>query len=145
MRRPHPCGARSSWPTKKETVRWLPERIYRATEDEERKKVQSHLRPSLRCPRLEPYDKRLSRTVLRGLGGRKASWLPDRFRAGECDRPALQRRLIQLQARLGRLLRRGKENPDPKSAGFCRQLTKWWAARWSFARVDGVEPTNNGS
>src|SRR5215208_4315084 len=32
--------------------------------------------PSSRCPRLEPYDKRLSRTVLRGLGGRKAPRLP---------------------------------------------------------------------
>jgi transposase len=65
------------------------------------------------------------------------------FRAGECDRSALQRRLISLQARLGRLLRRGQENPDRKAAGLCRELTKWWAALWTFARVDGVEPTNN--
>ena len=68
-----------------------------------------------------------------------------RFRAGECDRPELQRRLIPLQARLGRLLRRGQENPDRQAAALCRQLTKWWAALWTFARVDGVEPTNNGS
>ena len=137
--------ARSYWPTKKETVRWLQERIYRATEGGERKKVQSHLRPSLRCPGLEPYDERLSRTVLRGLGGRKAPWLPDRFRAGEYDRPELQRRLIPLQARLGRLLRRGQENPDRKAAGLCRELTKWWAALWTFAWVEDVEPTNNRS
>ena len=111
--------ARSSWPTKQEAVRWLQERIYRATEGGERKKVQSHLRPSLRCPRLEPYDERLSRTVLRGLGGRKAPWLPDRFRAGEFDRKELQRRLIPLQARLGRLLRRGQANADRKAAALC--------------------------
>ena len=43
--------ARSYWPTKKETVRWLQERIYRATEDEERKKVQSHLKPLVKVPR----------------------------------------------------------------------------------------------
>src|SRR5947207_15218942 len=24
-----------------------------------------------------------------------------------------------------------------------RQLRKWWPALWSFARVEGVEPTNN--
>jgi transposase len=66
-----------------------------------------------------------------------------RFRAGEFDRKALQRRLIPLQARLGRLLRRGQKNPDGKAAGLCRQLQKWWAALWTFARVDGVEPTNN--
>ena len=137
--------ARSSWPPKQETVRWLQERIYRATEGGERKKVQSHLRPSLRCPGLEPYDERLSRTVLRGLGGRKAPWLPDDFRAGECDRKELQRRLIPLQARLGRLLRRGQETPVRKVAGLCRELTKWWPALWTFARVEGVEPTNNGA
>src|SRR5262249_15871125 len=121
------------------------ERIYRATEGGERKKVQSPLRPSLRCPGLEPYDERLSRTVLRGLGGRKAPWLPDGFRAGECDRQGFQRRLIPLQARLGRLLRRGQANPDRKAAGLCRALTKWWPALWTFARVEGVEPTNNVS
>jgi hypothetical protein len=43
--------ASSDWPTKKETVRWLQERIYRATEDEERKKVQSHLKPLVKVPK----------------------------------------------------------------------------------------------
>ena len=85
----------------------------------------------------------MSRTVLRGLGGRKAPRLPDRFRAGEYDRKALERRLIPLQARLGRLLRRGQNNPDWKAAGVCRELTKWWAALWTFARVEGAEPTSN--
>jgi transposase len=68
-----------------------------------------------------------------------------RFRAGEFDRSELRRRLIPLQARLGRLLRRGQESPDRKAAALCRQLTKWWPALWTFARVDGVEPTNNVS
>src|SRR5215216_5486210 len=66
-----------------------------------------------------------------------------RFRAGEYDRHGLQRRLVPLQARMGRLLRRGQENPDRKAAGLCRELAKWWAALWTFARVEGVEPTNN--
>jgi transposase len=68
-----------------------------------------------------------------------------RFRTGEFDRPELRRRLIPLQARLGRLLRRGQDSPDHKAAGLCRELTKWWAALWIFARVDGVEPTNNAA
>jgi transposase len=68
-----------------------------------------------------------------------------RFRAGEFDRKELQRRLIPLQARMGRLLRRGQENADRKVAGLCRELTKWWLALWTFARVEGVEPTNNGA
>jgi transposase len=66
-----------------------------------------------------------------------------RFRAGEFDRKELQRRLIPLQARLGRLLRRGQDNPDRKAAALCRPLSKWWSALWTFARVEGVEPTNN--
>jgi transposase len=66
-----------------------------------------------------------------------------RFRAGAFDRHELLRRLVPLQAKIGRLLRRGQENPDRKAAGRCRELTKWWAALWTFARVEGVEPTNN--
>ena len=68
-----------------------------------------------------------------------------RFRAGEYDRPELQRLLVPLQARLGRLLRRGQENPDHKAAGLCRELSKWWPALWTFARGEGAEPTNNGA
>ena len=68
-----------------------------------------------------------------------------RFRAGEFDRSELLRRLVPLQARLGRLLRRGHENPDRKAAALCRELKKWWPALWTFARVENVEPTNNGA
>ena len=68
-----------------------------------------------------------------------------RFRAREFKRKELRRRLVPVQARLGRLLRRGQDNPDRKAAGLCRELTKWWAALWTFARVEGVEPTNNGA
>ncbi len=66
-----------------------------------------------------------------------------RFRAGAFDRPELRRRLVPLQARMGRLLRRGQANPDRKAAALCRELTKWWPALWTFARIEGVEPTNN--
>ena len=68
-----------------------------------------------------------------------------RFRAGEFDRTELQRRLIPLQARMGRLLRHGQENPDRRAVALCRELGKSWAALWTFARVEGVEPTNNVS
>jgi transposase len=66
-----------------------------------------------------------------------------RFRAGELDRNVLQRRLIPLRARLGRLVWRGEVSPDRKVAALCRALDRWWAALWTFARVEGVEPTNN--
>jgi transposase len=66
-----------------------------------------------------------------------------RFRAGEFGREELWHRLIPLQARMGRLLGRGQESPDPKAAALCRELAKWWAALWTFAREDRMEPTNN--
>ena len=58
-----------------------------------------------------------------------------RYRAGACDR----------QAPLGRLLQRGQENPERKAVALCRELGKWWTALSTFARVDGVEPTNNAA
>src|SRR5215217_3750200 len=142
MRRPHPCGpvallAHEEGVGTVAARADLPSHRRRGTEEGPKPSA-----PSFRCPRLEPYDGKPSRTVLRGLGGRKAPWLPDRFRAGEYDRSELQRRLIPLQARLGRLLHRGQENPDRKAAGLCRELSKWWPALWTFARV---EPTNNGA
>ena len=60
-------------------------------------------------------------------------------------RSELRRRLVPHQVRLGRLLRRGQEISDRKAAAVCRELTKWWPALWTFARVEGVEPTNNVS
>ena len=66
-----------------------------------------------------------------------------RFRAGEGDHQELRRWLVLLQARLGRLLRRGQESPDREAAARCRELDKWWTALWPFARVEDVEPTNN--
>ena len=61
------------------------------------------------------------------------------------NRQELRRQLIPLQARLGRLLRRGQESPDRKAAGLCRELRKWWPALWTFGQREGVEPTNNVS
>jgi transposase len=68
-----------------------------------------------------------------------------RFQAGEFEREELQRRLIPLQARMGQLLCRGEASRDRKAAGLCRELRRWWTALWTFARVEGVDPTNNVS
>jgi transposase len=66
-----------------------------------------------------------------------------RFREGEFDRKTLLQRLVPLQARLGRLVWRGEASRDRKVAALCGSLDRWWAALWTFARVEGVEPTNN--
>jgi transposase len=43
------------------------------------------------------------------------------------------------------LLWRGEESPDRKAAALCRELNRCWAVLWTFARVDGVERTNNAA
>ena len=68
-----------------------------------------------------------------------------RFRAGECSHRDMQRQLVPIQARIGRLLWRGEASLDHQAAALCRDLNRWWAALWTFVRVEGVEPTNNVS
>jgi transposase len=41
------------------------------------------------------------------------------------------------------LLRRGLRCGVAKAKHFCRNIRKVYAALWTFARVAGVEPTNN--
>lgn len=65
------------------------------------------------------------------------------FQAGVLDRPGLGRRLLPVKARLGRLLRRGAASGDRKARALARELQKLWPALWTFARAEGVEPTNN--
>ena len=68
-----------------------------------------------------------------------------RFRAGDPDRPALQTTLAPVQEELAALLHAGQENADARAAGLCRALLRVWPALWTFADVDGVEPTNNAA
>jgi len=65
------------------------------------------------------------------------------FKAGRLDRAALQARLQPVRIRLHKALRRGSTGADQKTKRFCRRLLKVYAALWTFAVVEGVEPTNN--
>jgi len=68
------------------------------------------------------------------------------FRAGTIDRPALRAGVGPLRTRLGRILRAGTRLASPrdaKAAAFCRNLLRIEPALWTFASVEGVEPTNN--
>jgi transposase len=67
------------------------------------------------------------------------------FRAGEIDRPTLRQQLRPAQARLGRLLRRARDSGPGKAAGLARDLLRQWPSLWTFARVEGVEPTDNAA
>lgn len=50
-----------------------------------------------------------------------------------------------LRAEVRLLLERGRACACPKTAGVCRELLAVEASLWTFARVDGVEPTNNAA
>ena len=65
------------------------------------------------------------------------------FRAGALDRAGLQAALAPVDEALGALLLAGQENPDGRATGLCRALLRLWPALWTFAEVEGVEPTNN--
>ena len=73
-----------------------------------------------------------------------AAWY--RFRAAAIDRPALLAELAPLQAELESALETGLDPPHAVVAGaLCGNLLDSWSALWTFAHLDGVEPTNNAA
>jgi transposase len=68
-----------------------------------------------------------------------------RFREGEITRRALRRRLKPIRRRLERLLRRHVSNSVPAARKIAKDLLEYGAALWTFAKVEGVEPTNNAA
>jgi transposase len=67
------------------------------------------------------------------------------FRTGTLDRVELQAAIGRVEDAMAALLHPGQDNPDPQAAGLCRALLRLWPALWTFAEVDGVEPTNNAA
>ena len=70
-----------------------------------------------------------------------AAW--HQFRGGTLDRAGLQAALQPVQADLRALLEHGEQLPLDKARAFSRELLALWPALWTFATVEGVEPTNN--
>ena len=65
------------------------------------------------------------------------------FRQGSIDRNALREKLEPVCKALQATLEAGRQCPDKRVCRFCRALIEVYPALWTFARVDGVEPTNN--
>lgn len=79
-----------------------------------------------------------------GLGISKEVFALDRqLREGRISRRMLLRRLTPLRQRLRELLQRGIDSGVKKAKYFCRNLLKVFDGLWTFARVPGLEPTNN--
>jgi transposase len=68
-----------------------------------------------------------------------------RFQRGEIDRGDLQAGLAPVQESFRALLAMGSAGTCRKTATLCQDLEKWWESLWTFARLEGVEPTNNAA
>jgi len=68
-----------------------------------------------------------------------------RFREGEITRLGLRRKLVPLRRRLKRLLWRHVNNPVRAARALVTDLREYGAALWTFAKVKGLEPTNNAA
>jgi transposase len=68
-----------------------------------------------------------------------------RFRAGEFDRSALQAALAPVQTEMAQILADGAAHGHAVAQPVCRNLQTLWPALWTFASVEGVEPTNNAA
>jgi transposase len=66
-----------------------------------------------------------------------------RFRDRRIGRAMLQKQIEPVRKRMSTLLKRGKQCRLKRTAGFCAELLRLEPALWTFARVKGIEPTNN--
>jgi transposase len=65
------------------------------------------------------------------------------FRDRRISRSTLARLLMPARKKMNRLLKRSIRSPAKRAARFCRELLRLEPALWTFARVKGIEPTNN--
>jgi transposase len=83
----------------------------------------------------------VGRRGLRIVGELFVAWRA--FQAGTITRPRLQELLAPLERRLSKTLLEGAFGTDARVAKFCVNLIHLELALWTFAKVEGVEPTNN--
>jgi transposase len=67
------------------------------------------------------------------------------FRRERHSRGWLAAQINPLKHELRCLLERGLAEGDTQTKTLCRSLSNHWPALWTFAEVDGIEPTNNAA
>ena len=118
---------------------------YRYLPLEQRQLCWAHLlREFRKLVTYNPHQRPLGQRLLDVTTRIFAAWY--RFGEATIDRPTLGLELAPLQAELRQALEAGLEPPHAVVAGaLCGNLLDSWPALWTFARVDGVEPTNNAA
>ena len=61
------------------------------------------------------------------------------------ERAGLQSALLPIQQAIGSAIEDGLTRRWYKVVGLSQELERWWEALWTFARHEGVEPTNNAA
>jgi hypothetical protein len=118
--------------------------VYRVHETEKRQFCWAHLLRNFRG--LEEAGGKARSLGVAGQNIVKAifrEWY--RVRDGTLRRASLRRRLGPIRARLERLLQRHLNNPVPAARKIAKDLLKHCPALWTFASVEGIEPTNNAA
>jgi transposase len=118
--------------------------VYRVHETEKRQFFWAHLLRNFRG--LEEAGGKARSLGVAGQNIVKAifrEWY--RVRDGTLSQASLRRRLGPIRARLERLLQRHLNNPVPAARKIAKDLLKHCPALWTFASVEGIEPTNNAA
>jgi len=66
-------------------------------------------------------------------------------RDGPLTRSSFRVYMIPIRREVERLLEEGQTCGVPRTEGMCREILTLREALWTFVRVEGVEPTNNGA
>lgn len=89
----------------------------------------------------DPEAQSIGRSLLRHEKRLFNLW--HRVRDRTLKRSSFQTYVTVIRRRVRKLLERGEQCLHDKTAGTCRELLAVEQAMWTFARIEGVEPTNN--
>ena len=118
--------------------------VYRAHPKEKRQVCWAHLLRNFRG--LEEYGGQAKRLGVEGQKAVKAVfrwWY--RFKAGEITRLGLRRGLAGLRARFRWLMGLHRRNLVQPARAIAKDLVEYEECLWTFARIEGIEPTNNAA
>lgn len=116
--------------------------VYRDHEPERRQLCWAHLLRNFKG--LEDLGGKAKRLGVEGQKGIEAIfhwWY--RYKDGEITRRGLRRALAPIKDRFRWLLGLHRKSPIGKARKICKDLLLYFEGLWTFARVEGIEPTNN--
>jgi len=68
-----------------------------------------------------------------------------KIRDGPINRALFIKRAVIIQKNIYKLLQKGSDLEEKKTANTCKRLLTAWDSLWLFVTVEGIEPTNNAA